>query len=265
MLKALPQIMTKQSILLLVSVWLLLSLSQTLHFYLYYEQSLSNSIYWSFRDWLVWFALFAVLFCLVSKHKFLLSFSVKSLFLVAAIAIASGLLQILIINSISFFAGTSTRPFWVDFNRLYAKRWLQYLFTFLVFWLALKSYFTKDSTAENSTSNETNKPSKIKVNDGRHNHWLRVVDIISVEAARNYICFHTEQGQIIARGTLKSVESQLSDPAFLRVSRSHLVNTTAIERCTRVSRSKVHLELADGTAVSIGPSYWRRVKESLDL
>ncbi len=270
------QISTKRPFILIVGAWLFLSLAQTLHYFLYYEQSLWNSIYWSFRDWLVWFAVFALLFCIGSRHRFLFDSSIKSLFLVAIMAIVSGALQIIIINSISNLVGTSTRPFWVDVNRLYAKRWLQHLFTFFLFWLLLKNHFSKNSVVvegsvvkgsgiERLSLDDADIPAKIKVNDGKQTHWLRTTNIISLEAAGNYVCFHTELGQIISRETLKAIENQLSEPAFLRVSRSHIVNTAAIERSARVSRSKIHLELKNGSSVPIGPSYWQHVKEFLDL
>ncbi|MEL6548268.1 MAG: hypothetical protein AAFQ82_26820, partial [Myxococcota bacterium] len=52
----------------LVGAWLFLSLSQTLHFYTYYNQSLWDSARWSFRDWLVWYLLFAGVVQLVKRH-----------------------------------------------------------------------------------------------------------------------------------------------------------------------------------------------------
>jgi len=253
-----------RTFLLLVSAWLFLSLSQTLHFYLYYEQSLSQSIYWSFRDWLVWFAIFAFLFCIVSRRKFLLETSPKVILIVAIIAVTSGLAHILIVNSIGTLAGTSTRPFWVDVNRLYSKRWLQYLFTFFVYWLLIKNYFSQRNTSQNSVI-QNNDQSTIKVNDGKQNHGVKRADIASVEAAGNYVCFHIGSEQVIARGTIKAVEDELQGSNFLRVSRSHLVNIAAIERSTRISRSKVQLDLVNGTVVPVGPSYWRKVKESLKL
>ncbi|MEM8984319.1 MAG: hypothetical protein AAGC71_14910, partial [Pseudomonadota bacterium] len=48
----------------LFGAWLVLSTSQSLHFYFYFEQSLWDSIRWSVRDWLVWYLIFATVFAL---------------------------------------------------------------------------------------------------------------------------------------------------------------------------------------------------------
>ncbi len=260
----LSQLLSGRTLLLLIGVWVLLSVSQTVHFYLYYEQTLLNSIYWSFRDWLVWFAIFAFVFVVTSKHKHILAVSPRSLLIVTTLAICTGVVHILIVNSIGNLVGTATRPFWVDFGRLYSKRWLQYLFTFGVFWLLLKNYFSQRSTVETNLANDSPQTT-LKVNDGKKSHWLKLSDIAFIEAAGNYACIDLGNEQLIIRATLKSIESQLPEPTFLRVSRSHIVNTHAIGRSARVSRSKLQLEMNNGTTISVGRSYWSRVKQALEI
>ena len=260
----LSQLLNRQTALLLISAWVLLSVSQTLHFYLYYEQTLFNSLYWSFRDWLVWFAIFAGLYIMIDRQRWLLERSVKSLMCVAILALAAGVVHILIVNSIGNVVGTATRPFWVDFGRLYSKRWLQYLFTFCIFWLLVKNHFSRLATAKRAQ--EKNKPDDtIQVSDGKQTHWLKFNDIQLVEAAGNYVCFHVGQQQVIVRATLKSIERKLPQGSFLRVSRSHIVNTESIERSTRVGRSKYQLHLESGMAIPVGRSHWSDVKQALSI
>lgn len=256
--------MSGRVVLLTICAWVFLSLSQTLHFYVYYEQTLLNSIYWSFRDWLVWFAIFAFLLFLSSKHTCLLEVSAKSLLIVLALALATGVVHILLVNSIGNIVGTATRPFSVDFSRLYSKRWLQNLFTFGVFWLLLKNNFLQRSTVENVIG--TGEPkTTLKVNDGKKNHWLNLADIVLIEAAGNYVCIDLAKEQLVIRTTLKSIESELPGSTFLRVSRSHIVNTDAVRHSARVSRSKLLLEMTSGNKVSVGRSYWNKVKQALDI
>ena len=141
--------------LLLISTWLFLSLSQTVHFYWYFEQSLWNSVRWSFRDWFVWFVIFAGIFRFCRDRAWLTRFSAASILLVAGIAVGSGVLQTLIITSLDFIAGTASRPFWEDFSHFYSKRWLQYLFIFVIFWLLMLNRFFSGSRHRRTNSHRT--------------------------------------------------------------------------------------------------------------
>lgn len=262
-----PRVYTNKVFLLILGGWLFLSVTQTLHFYWYFEQSLWNSIRWSFRDWFVWFALFACIYAFCADKARFSTFSLLTVFLVACIAFGSGILQTLIITALDFIAGTASRPFWEDFSHFYRKRWLQHLFIFVVFWLLmLNRILIRDGSSENA-SDALSVPvnEKIKVSDGKEHVWLSQSDIFSIEAAGNYICFHTTQGQLIVRASLKSIEKTLDQQMFVRVSRSNIVKLSAINSSRRRSRSKVELVLANEQTVTIGSTYWRAIKTRLSL
>jgi hypothetical protein len=249
---------------LLVGMWLFLSLSQTLHFYFYFEQSLWDSVRWSTRDWLVWFIIFAGVYKLCLTHKTLLHFNAFSILAVTTIALSSGLLQTLLITSLDFIAGTATRPFWEDLLRYYNKRWLQHLFIFSVFWLFMLNQLKfRGKTKETPSQPSLKVISKIQVNDGKSVHWLEPEDIYHIEAAGNYICFHTKNGQLIERSTLKQISLKLDSSQFVRVSRSNIINLQKIVSCNKVSRTKVELSLTDDFVVAIGPTYWNKLKPIL--
>jgi len=231
---------------------------QTVHFYYYFEQSLWDSVRWSFRDWFVWFAIFVIVYRLIGPRIEFEKPTVRTMLTIALIAIVSGLLQVLIITSMDFLQGTATRPFWVDFWRFYTKRWFQYLFVFMVFWLLMSLTLSKKVKAH--TDDTT-----IKVDDGKQTHWLNPSDITSVEAAGNYVCIHNDTTQIIVRGTIKEFQNRLSSNMFMRVSRSNLVNISAVTSCKRAGRSKLELQLNNGTTISVGPTYKQAVKETLQL
>ncbi len=250
--------------LLLISMWLLLSLFQTLHFYFYYEQSLWNSVRWSTRDWFVWFIIFAGVYKLCLAHKTLLHFNAFSILVVTAMALGSGLLQTLLVTSLDFMAGTASRPFWQDLSRYYSKRWLQHLFIFSVFWLLMLNQLRfRNKTEETPPQPALKDADKIQINDGKHTHWLEPEDIYHVEAAGNYICFHTKGGQLIERGTLKQVSLKLDTRQFVRVSRSNIINLQKVASCHKVSRTKIELNLIDGSVVAIGSTYWSKLKPIL--
>ncbi len=247
-----------QTTALILGAWLLISTMQTVHFYYYFEQSLWDSVRWSFRDWFVWFAIFIIVYQLIGRRIEFEKPTVRTGLTIALIAIISGLLQVLIITSMDFLQGTATRPFWEDFWRFYNKRWFQYLFVFMVFWLLMSLTLSKRVKAR---TNDTT----IRVDDGKQTHWLKPSDILSVEAAGNYVCIHHDSTQIIVRGTIKEFQGRLDDDAFLRVSRSNLVNLSAVIACRRAGRNRLELELNNGATISIGPTYKQAVKEKLQL
>ena len=244
--------------LLAIGVWLLISSLQTVHFYYYFEQTLWNSVRWSFRDWFVWFAIFALIYRFVSPRMNLEKLGLKSVAAIAVIGICSGMLQILTIVSIDFIQGTATRPFWEDFWRFYNKRWFQYLFVFVGFWLLMSHCRAKNASARvNSTS--------IKVDDGKQTHWLKTEDITALEAAGNYVCIHQGAEQLIVRATIKAFQAKLDSEKFMRVSRSNIVNMGAVVSCKRAGQSKLELHMANGMVVSVGPTYKPAVKAKLHL
>lgn len=258
---------TTKALYLLVFGWLFLSTIQTVHFYWYFEQTLWNSIRWSFRDWFVWFVIFGCLFTVFTHHTRYIKFSISNLLIVGAIAITSGFLQTFIVVSLDYIMGNPSRPFWDDFWRFYSKRWLQHLFVFSIFWLLMiNRTFVRNSAviARRETVQEPN-IRRIQINDGKNMQWIEHEAIFCIEAAGNYLCFHTMQGQLISRGSLKELEEQLDNALFIRVSRSNIVNVNKIVSSQRVSRSKVELALSNEQRVTIGPTYWRAIKNRLKL
>ncbi|WP_086933956.1 LytR/AlgR family response regulator transcription factor [Agarilytica rhodophyticola] len=279
-LGSLGQPVTYKMILLLVIGWLCLSIIQTIHFYWYFKQTLWNSVRWSFRDWFVWFVMFGCLFSVFANQARFTQLSIRNVLIIAVIAIACGFLQTFIVVSIDYVIGTPSRPFWDDFWRFYSKRWLQHLFVFTIFWLLMLNRSltspsettvncekgTSESTSDENTQRPTNeRVQKIQVSDGKSNQWIEQEDIFCVEAAGNYICFHTVEGQLISRDSLKHIEKMLDQTNFIRVSRSNIVNVNKIQSSHRVNRSKVELTLANDHTVTIGPTYWRDIKTRLNL
>jgi DNA-binding LytR/AlgR family response regulator len=55
-------------------------------------------------------------------------------------------------------------------------------------------------------------------------------EIFYVEVFGHYLTYHTARGDITARGTIKEAESSLFQYNFIRISNSHIVNLTKIEK-----------------------------------
>ena len=59
-------------------------------------------------------------------------------------------------------------------------------------------------------------------------HSLPLETIIYLESLENYIKVHTLQKTYLVRLTLKETEQRLPIPLFIRISRSHILNTSYI-------------------------------------
>jgi len=81
-------------------------------------------------------------------------------------------------------------------------------------------------------------------------------DIIRLESDRNYTVFILVDGrQLLASKTLGSFEKLLPS-SFLRVHRSHLVNTDCISHLDRVRHSCI---LKDGQAVKVSNKHFKQI------
>lgn len=81
-----------------------------------------------------------------------------------------------------------------------------------------------------------------------------------IEAAKDYVLLHTANRSYILRATMASIAERFPPPALLRVHRSALVRPGAVQALQTGGQV---LTLADGTAVSVGPSYQRHTRDWL--
>jgi hypothetical protein len=90
---------------------------------------------------------------------------------------------------------------------------------------------------------------RIEVRDGGAAVFLVPSDITHVEAAGNYVEFHTNGRTHLVRGTLASWEARLTARGFVRVHRSRLVNRTKIAALKPTPAGDVEITLAGGGTV----------------
>lgn len=93
--------------------------------------------------------------------------------------------------------------------------------------------------------------------------WVRVrLDSISwIEAAGDYMCVHTPEGNHIIRKTLKLFEDELNDGNFLRVSRSAIVNLAKLTKLTPNSNGEYVAHLSTGDQVKVSRKYKFKLDE----
>ncbi len=101
---------------------------------------------------------------------------------------------------------------------------------------------------------------RIELRDGGASVFLPPGDILFVEAAGNYVEFHTAAKKHLIRGTLASWETRLSPQGFARVHRGRLVNRARIRALTPTPSGDVEITLDDGRVVAGS----RRYREALE-
>jgi hypothetical protein len=87
---------------------------------------------------------------------------------------------------------------------------------------------------------------RIEIRDGGMAVFLAPRDVLFVEAAGNYIEFHTAGRTHMVRATLAAWEQRLASRGFVRVHRSRLVNRTRIASLKPTSAGDVEIALDDG-------------------
>lgn len=90
---------------------------------------------------------------------------------------------------------------------------------------------------------------RIEIRDGGAAVFLAPGDILFVEAAGNYIEFHTHTRTHLVRGTLAAWETRLSQRGFARVHRSRLVNRLHIRATKPTPSGDLEITLDDGRSV----------------
>ena len=111
------------------------------------------------------------------------------------------------------------------------------------------------------TLRDQNAPKRLAVATLQGITFLKIKEIVRVEALSNYSTFHLVNKQkIMVSKTLKDFESLLVQQSFFRVNRSCIVNTDYIIRYKNEDGGV--LELHDGTEIGVGP---HRKSELLDL
>lgn len=105
-------------------------------------------------------------------------------------------------------------------------------------------------------------PDAISIKDSGEITRVPVAAIEWVDAAGDYMCIHTSDGQThILRRTMKELEQELDPKLFVRVHRSAIVNVNTIAKLQMLTNGEHQLVLTNGQAVKVSRSYKDRVKQ----
>ena len=130
----------------------------------------------------------------------------------------------------------------------------------LVYAAIAATYWTFGYIAErNRLASSPPADDRIQLQDSGAAIFLSPDDISHVEAAGNYVEFHTAARSHLVRGTLSSWEQRLVARGFVRVHRSRLVNRSKIAALTPTRSGDIEISLLDGRTVAGS----RRYREQL--
>lgn len=87
--------------------------------------------------------------------------------------------------------------------------------------------------------------------------WLRIKldSILWIEAAGDYMCVHTLEGDHIIRKTLKQFEEDLDRKHFPRVSRSAIINISKLSKLSPNSNGEYIAHLSSGDHIKVSRKY----------
>jgi len=91
---------------------------------------------------------------------------------------------------------------------------------------------------------------RVEVRDGAQRLFLAPAEIVSVEAAGNYVEIRTGARTHLVRGALAAFEGRLAPHGFVRVHRSRLVNKAHIRAIRPTGAGDVEIELSDGRTLA---------------
>lgn len=255
----------------IVIACLIFAIAQTAHFFIYFEQSFLLSLRWSIKSAFIWLAIFYLVVAIANKSERRFKGRGYDELKWSLFAIICGALHVFIAVAIDAILGTASRPLLEDFLHLYSKRWLQntLISSLFILWRqpwTLGSEEHPTSSANTEHGNSSHKDSiSLKVVEGNHTHWLNTQHISHLESLGNYVHIYSHDSKHLVRNTLSALAEQLAEYGFLRISRSVVVNRQFVKSVSRPSSYQVMLELNDGQCVTVGRTYWKTVKSSLQL
>ncbi len=94
---------------------------------------------------------------------------------------------------------------------------------------------------------------------------LPIAQIEWVEAARDYVLFHTGTRSYIHRISMAALEKLFDPRDLMRVHRSTFIRPALVLGVQRLGKGLIALEMQDGAVVQVGPSYVKAVLARLDL
>ena len=107
------------------------------------------------------------------------------------------------------------------------------------------------------------RPERLVVRDGGRVSFIRVDEIDWIESAGNYLRIHVGADAHLLRGTIKGTAERLDPEAFLRISRSTIVNLDCVRAVYPWTRGELVVVMRDGTQLPTTGEHGRRLRDRL--
>lgn len=125
-----------------------------------------------------------------------------------------------------------------------------------------KSRFSDNNRKSSYLPDNENNPTHVWVKEGKKLVQIATSDIILVEAMADYMNVFLKDSKVTIHGTMNWMETILQPPLFLRINRSTILRTSAIRS---IEDLQVEIIINEYKRISIGPTYWDKVKSHLKL
>ena len=117
----------------------------------------------------------------------------------------------------------------------------------------------RNAAKELNQPKQTNGPASVPdkfywAKTGNRSQRIAVLDVLQVEACKDYVFIHTAREKLMVRATMASLEREFAGTAIRRVHRSHMVNLQEVREVVSDGNSCA-VKLSNGTEVPVGRHY----------
>lgn len=125
----------------------------------------------------------------------------------------------------------------------------------------------KDSTKDikalvSHSAIKEDSPKRVVIKNGSKIEMVNHEEIYYVESYGDYVWIHSAKGKLLKQKTMKEFEDILGVD-FLRIHRSYLVNTTAIQKLELYEKNSYQLLLKNNDRLSVSKSGYKLLKDTL--
>lgn len=99
------------------------------------------------------------------------------------------------------------------------------------------------------------------IKSGGRISFVKACDIVWIEAAGDYVCFHLEGKTYLLRETMSDMESKLDPRYFLRIHRSTIVNAEYIQELRSHANGEYRIRMSEGSELKSSRSYRRQLQQ----
>ncbi|MDR1054379.1 MAG: LytTR family transcriptional regulator [Prevotellaceae bacterium] len=122
----------------------------------------------------------------------------------------------------------------------------------------------KEETTANNVKPSAKFLDKITVKNGSEIHIIKLEELMYIQAYGDYVMLFSSTGKYIKELTMKYLEANLPD-SFIRIHRSHIVNTDFIARVELFGKETYHIRLKSGIYLQASNNGYKLLKDKLLL